>query len=90
MQASKPSQPTESQPDSPKRRFSGGMNRGTHRRPLEISALAQLLTPKIVFQPGEPCRVEGWGGKSLMAPRFQSPLIEPDGRISRIRLSDKM
>ncbi len=26
---------------------------------------------------------------SLTVPRFHSPLIEPDGRISRIRLSDK-
>ena len=34
-------------------------------------------------------RVEDWRGKPLMGPRFQSPLIEPDMRISRIRLSDK-
>jgi hypothetical protein len=30
-------------------------------------------------------RVERWRGAS----RFHRPLIEPDGRFSRIRLSDK-
>ena len=34
-------------------------------------------------------RVEDWRGKPLIGPRFQSPLVEPDRRISRIRLSDK-
>jgi hypothetical protein len=36
-----------------------------------------------------PCRVEDWRGKPLTGLRFQSPLVEPDIRISRIRLSDK-
>ena len=34
-------------------------------------------------------RVEDWRGKPLIGSRFQSPLIEPDMRVSRIRLSDK-
>jgi hypothetical protein len=34
-------------------------------------------------------RVEDWRGKPLSGPRFQSSLVEPDRRISRIRLSDK-
>jgi hypothetical protein len=34
-------------------------------------------------------RVEDWRGEPLTGLRFQSPLVEPDMRISRIRLSDK-
>jgi len=38
---------------------------------------------------GRACRVETWRG-SLRMLRFHVPLIEPDGRISRIRLSEKV
>ena len=34
------------------------------------------------------CRVEIWRGSAR--PRFQIPLIKPDVRMSRIRLSDKV
>jgi len=34
------------------------------------------------------CRVEIWRGSA--EPRFQIPLVKPNGRMSRIRLSDKV
>nr|WP_281720230.1 hypothetical protein [Nitrosomonas nitrosa] len=40
------------------------------------------------FETNVLCRVELWRGADMMAFRFHTQLIDPDGRVSRIRLSD--
>ena len=59
-----------------------------HGYPQKVTCIIPVTT---LFRNPSPSglRVESRGGAVALGLRFHLPLIEPDGRISRIRLSDK-
>jgi hypothetical protein len=80
----------------PELRFRGmtprpGIQIRMRREDVKALSAARAVTKRIltVAPAVEWCRVETWRGDIRML-RFHAPLIEPDGRISRIRLSEKV